>query len=81
MTLMEDVVALQARVNTAQKERNRAEGTRDAALAAADRARADLEHDFGVRTAAEAKTLLDQLTTELAHLADQVSTALDEIGL
>lgn len=81
MTLAEDVVALQARLADAQRARARAEGARDAAQAALDNAKQELNQDFGVDTIGQAETLLDQLRDELAALVEQISAKLDQIGV
>lgn len=81
MTLMEQVADLQDRIATAQRERARAEGARDAAQAAAETARAELKRDFDVTTVDDAKRLLMTLRTELETATAEVVAALDEIGL
>lgn len=81
MTLAEQVVDLQTRIATAQRDRARAEGARDVALAAADTARAELKNTFGVTTVDEAHRLLTSLRTELETVTAEITAALDEIGL
>lgn len=81
MTLMEDVVALQARIDKGRRDRARAEGARDAAQAAADNAYAQLKHDFDVDSIEQAEQLLIRLREQLAELTAQMDQKLTEIGV
>lgn len=81
MTLMEQVADLQNRVADAQKARFRAEATRDAAQAAAEAALAELKRGFGVKTGEEACALLAERRKELAEIVNDLTSALDKIGL
>jgi hypothetical protein len=81
MTLMEDVAALQARIEKGRRDRARAEGARDAAQAAADNARAELKRDFDVDTVEQAEELLIHLRNELAELTAEMDAHLGEIGV
>jgi hypothetical protein len=81
MTLMEDVAALQDRVAEAQRSKARAEGVRDSAQVAYDKARQELADDFGVHSLQAAEDLLADLRAQLADLVQQISGKLDEIGI
>jgi hypothetical protein len=81
MTLAEDVVTLQNRLAAAQREASRAEGAHDAAKLAAENARNDLLNDFNVDSVDAAEALLDELRTDLEHIVEQISAALDRIGV
>lgn len=81
MTIAEQVADLQNRIAAAQRERMRAEAAHDAAKASAAQARADLERDFGVRTAAEAQRRLADLTTELELIIAGISEELNKVGV
>jgi len=81
VTLAEDVVALQQRLATAQRERSRAEGARDAAQAAYDNAHAELHRDYDVSTIEEAAARLTDLRRELEATVADISAKLDQIGI
>lgn len=81
MSLHDDVAEVQARITAAQRDKARAEGTRDAAQAAADRARDELLHDFGVTTVEQAELLLSGLRDELVQMTAEISAKLDQIGV
>ncbi len=80
MNIQEQVADIQARMDAAQRERLRAEGSRDAAKAAAEKAAADLDRDFGITTAEQAQAMLDTLRAELMEIVEQLRQALDEAG-
>lgn len=81
MTLAEEINTLQARLATAQRERDRAEGARDTAQAALDRAFAELKTDFDVENSEQADELLTRLRAELTVLVADINAKLDQIGL
>lgn len=81
MSLKDDIVALQARVTAAQRDRARAEGARDAAKAAADNAREELLRDFGVESVEDAEKTLFLLREQLTQLTAEISAKLDQIGV
>ncbi len=71
---------LRDRIRAATEARIRAEHSRDAAKAQADRARQALADEFGVHTVADAKTMHAALTDQLhAGIAD-LNAALERIG-
>ncbi len=72
--------ALRERLAAATRERIRAEHSRDAARAAADKARATLAEQFGVATVDEARAKLHQLTGELNRTLIDLESDLDRIG-
>jgi hypothetical protein len=78
---MDDPIqALRDRIAAAQRQRLRAEHTRDAATAAAHTAAQTLRDEFGVETAEQAKTCLAELRRSLADELATITAALDEIG-
>jgi uncharacterized protein (DUF3084 family) len=81
MTIMEDVAALKGRVEQAQRNKARAEGARDSAQTALDKARQELADDFGVRTMDDADRLLSELRDDLARMIAEISAKLDQIGI
>jgi hypothetical protein len=81
MTIAEDIAALQQRLRAAERERVRAEGARDAALASRANAQAELKKQFGVDTVEDASALHQQLKQELAGIVSDLSAKLDEIGV
>lgn len=81
MSLESTVADIQARVTAAHRDRVRAEAARDAALTAAEQARADLKRDFGVTTVQEAEDLVETLRAELAEIVTGINTALDQAGV
>jgi hypothetical protein len=81
MSLADDVTNLQERIAEAQRQRARAEGTRDAAANALDNAMAELRDQFGVTTVEDAEVLQGRLRLELEHLIHQINTKLDQIGV
>lgn len=80
MTILEEITAIQERIAQAERDLVRAEGARDAAMAARDRAAEELKRDFGVTTVEEGEELLERLRTQLTRSAEQISAQLDEIG-
>ncbi len=80
MDITERIADVQQRLDNAQKERLRAEGSRDAAQAAAAQAADELKLNFGITTAAQAQDMLDQLRRELEQIVEQITKALDEAG-
>lgn len=77
---MNEIHELQKRLERAQREHARAEGTRDAAQAALDNARRELKEEFGFDTVAEAEDLLETLAAELQTAISRLTGQLDEIG-
>lgn len=81
MDIHERVTDLQSRIETAQRERLRAEGARDAAQHAAEQAADELKVAFGITTAASAQAVLDRLRQELTDTVLDIEKALDEAGI
>lgn len=77
MNLAGDVTALQSRLAEAHRVRARAEGAREAAQHALDKARTELAEEFGVKTAEEAEQLLAELRVQLERLVAQITRQLD----
>lgn len=71
------VAARTAQIEAARRARLRAEGERDAALAAAENARARLAAEFGVRTVEQAAAVREQLQ---AQLREQIATLDSELA-
>jgi len=71
---------LRSRIAAAQRARARAEHERDAATAAAHRARTALAEEFGVTTPDEARLALDVLRGDLEDHLNALAADLDEIG-
>lgn len=77
---MTDVTALQARLTTARRDRDRARGAYETAKAMADTARADLQRKFGVDSVEQAEALAAQLRDQLDAEVARLSDLLDQIG-
>lgn len=78
-TFGEDIVALQKRLADAQRARARAEGAREAAQQAYDRARTDLLDRFGCADIAQAEQLLASLRADIDTLTATLTETLDRI--
>jgi hypothetical protein len=81
MTLMEDVARLQERLTEASKARARAEGARESAQLALERAHADLRREFNVPDERAAAELLADLNDKLTTLVADIKAKLAEIGV
>lgn len=75
-----EIKDLQKRVEQAERERARAEGTRDAAQNALDNAFRELKDDFGVDTLPEAEELLESLHADLQMAINKLTGQLAKIG-
>lgn len=76
-----EVLAVRGRIAAAQRARSRAEMERDAAQAAADKARRQLAAEFGVESVEDAQAMLAKLQDELAQAVGDLRTQLDDIGV
>lgn len=75
-----EVSQIKARHAAATRARARAEQQQLAAQATADAARAQLNAQFGIDTAEQARTVLAELNTELATNIAKLQALLDEAG-
>lgn len=81
MSIEQQLAAITARITAAQRAQVRAEAERDAAQAAAAKAKEELQRDFGVGTAEEANDLLIIMRAELAEIVARLTTSLDAAGV
>ena len=75
------IAALRARITAAQRERIRNEHARDAAQASAQQARQRLADEFGVEDLVAARALHARLEQELAETIQNLTAALDDLGV
>lgn len=75
------VLAVRSRIAAAQRARSRAEMERDAAQAAADKARKQLADEFGVSSVEDAQAMLRTLQDELGQAVTDLRSQLDDIGV
>lgn len=76
-----EVLKVRGRIAAAQRARSRAEMERDAAQAAADKARKQLTDEFDVATVDNAQAMLAKLQNELAQAVNDLRGQLDDIGV
>lgn len=77
----QQVNELKTKIETAQRQRARAEADQDAARAAADKALAQLKAEFGVSTVDEAKAMMTELQSELNAYIARTRQSLQELNL
>lgn len=75
------ILDIRNRIAAAQRHRSRAEMERDTAQAAADKARAQLQSEFGVSTALDARNVLRGLENDLEGALVELNAKLDDIGV
>lgn len=78
--LDEELRSLQTRISAVQSRRMRAEVARDNAKAALVQSRELLKEEFGVSTGEDAKSILQQLTSELEGAVEVVRSELEAAG-
>ncbi len=81
MSTPDDITKLHDRLAEARRHRDRAEGVRDSAQAAVDRARKELADDFACDNVEQAEKLLAAMTDDLNELVADINAQLDRIGL